>query len=84
MESELRFVSGLENRPEPMGAETVRDTKKNKIKKFDIEQLDRGYVVNVGCHTFAFSTKEELLAKLTEYINEPARTERKWFDDNLF
>ena len=40
----------------------------------NIEPLDRGYVVRIGCSSFAFSTKEELITKLTEYINNPIDT----------
>lgn len=56
----------------------------NKIRCVQLNQLSSGYVVNVGCQSFAFSTKEEMMAKLTEYINAPADTEKKWFDGKLF
>ena len=56
----------------------------NKIRQINIEEVNRGYIVRVGCHTFAISTKAELTNKLTEYINEPAKTEKKWFAGDLF
>ena len=58
--------------------------KENKIREIHITQLNRGYVVEVGCHKFAISTTEELIDKLTKYIREPNITEDKWFKGNLF
>jgi hypothetical protein len=56
----------------------------NKIRQINIEEVNRGFIVRVGCHTFAISTKVELTTKLTEYINEPDKTEKKWYDKTLF
>jgi hypothetical protein len=56
----------------------------NKIRQINIEELNRGFIVRVGCHTFAISTRAELTTKLTEYINEPIKTEKKWYKGDLF
>jgi hypothetical protein len=56
----------------------------NKIKDMRIEELSRGFVVRVGCQAFAFSTKDELLDRLFEYIRDPDKTEAKWNNGNLF
>lgn len=56
----------------------------NKLRRLEINELNRGYVVTVGCHQFAIETAEQLISKLTEYINEPAKTEAKWFSKQLF
>lgn len=56
----------------------------NKIRQINIEEVNRGYIVRVGCHTFAISTKEELTDKLLKYINKPSDTEQKWFGGDLF
>ena len=56
----------------------------NKIRQINIEEVNRGFIVRVGCHTFAISTRSELTTKLTEYINEPDKTEQKWYAGNLF
>ena len=32
---------------------------------------NHGFIVKVGCGTFAFSSKEELLGALTEFLNDP-------------
>lgn len=59
-------------------------TNPNKIRQINIEEVNRGFIVRVGCHTFAISTKAELTTKLTEYINEPEKTEQKWYAGSLF
>lgn len=56
----------------------------NKIRQINIEEVNRGFIVRVGCHTFAISTKAELTTKLTEYINEADKTEKKWYAGDLF
>lgn len=50
----------------------------------EIQQKSRGYVVNVGCQTFCFSTKEELIPLLTAYINNPNEIEKQWYEGTLF
>mgnify|MGYP003554511339 CR=1 FL=1 len=89
MDSELRSAGTLSSRPEQMAdcadevaAPTPID--ENKIRQINIEEVNRGFIVRVGCHTFAISTKAELTTKLTEYINEPAKTEKKWYSGDLF
>ena len=69
---------------EPMGMAANAAQGNNKIRQINIEELNRGFIVRVGCHTFAISTKEELTAKLTEYINDPDKTEKLWFSGELF
>jgi hypothetical protein len=56
----------------------------NKIRTFQVEEYNRGYNVRVGCHTFAFSTKEEMIPYLVDYINNPSEIEKKWFNKELF
>lgn len=89
MDSQLKSTGTLSGRPEPMQDcenEVAAPTPmaENKIRQINIEEVNRGYIVRVGCHTFAISTKAELTAKLTEYINEPAKTEKKWYSGDLF
>ena len=55
----------------------------NKIRQINIEELNHGYIVRVGCHNFAIETKAQLIAQLSAYIQEPALTEKKWFDGKL-
>jgi len=62
----------------------VGEDRLNKLRPINIEELNHGYVVRVGCHTFAIENKSQLIVQLSAYIQEPALTEKKWFDGKLF
>jgi hypothetical protein len=55
----------------------------NQIRPINIEQLHHGYIVRVGCHSFAIENKSRLIDKLSDYIQEPSLMEKKWFDGEL-
>lgn len=54
------------------------------IRNIQIDPLDRGFVVRVGCQTFAIEDKGVLIAKFIEYINNPIATEQKYKEGKLF
>ena len=56
----------------------------SKMMSTTISELDRGYVVEIGCSKFAFSTKEELTKALLCYINNPNETRDKWHKGEFF
>ena len=56
----------------------------NKMMSTTISELDRGYVVEIGCSKFAFSTKEELTKALLCYINNPNEARTKWHKGEFF
>jgi len=64
--------------------QVLEQSRPNEIRQINIEGLNHGYVVRVGCHSFAIETKAQLIAQLSAYIQEPALTEKKWFDGKLF
>ena len=53
----------------------------NRPFNISIEGLDYGYLVRVGCQTVAVETKEKVIAKLTEYLENPSEFQKKWFTD---
>lgn len=55
-----------------------------KMREFTVKPLSYGYIVVVGCTSFAIETKEQLINKLTDYIKYPEDTEKKWFAGELF
>ena len=55
----------------------------NKIREINIREVNRGFIVTAGCHTFAISTTSELIKLLTVYIDNPDETERLWFSGKL-
>lgn len=81
------------SRPEPqdevmeqsyIGEMSASSNSKGKIRNIQLREVNRGYIVDIGCHTFAISTAEELTEKLTEYIKDPSGAEDKWFSGKLF
>lgn len=69
-DSETRYISD----------DTVCDGP-TKIRKVSIEQLDYGYIVQVGCQTVAVETHEKLVANLLKYLENPSKFERNWFKE---
>ena len=53
------------------------------MREFAVKQGVRGYLVVIGCQTAGFSTKEELIEAITEYVNDPKGTEEKYYTPPL-
>lgn len=51
-----------------------------EVSKYEIniQPLDVGYVVRVGCQTIAFTNLEKMLFNLTDYLNNPRVWQEKW------
>lgn len=64
----------------PMMAESSSGT---KIRSINIEELNRGFIVRVGCHSFAISKAEEAANLVSDYIKDPSGTEEKWYSGKL-
>lgn len=70
---------GIESMPERISPIGV-----SYILPITIKQLNYGYIIEVGCQTFAIESASLLIAKLSEYISNPGETEKKWNDGKLF
>ncbi len=55
-----------------------------KIREISIKQVNYGYIVNVGCHTFAIESVAKLSDMLNKYLLQPNVTEKLWYDGTLF
>lgn len=49
-----------------------------------IESLNRGFVVSVDCHSFAFEKAEDVGKYIALYLKNPGPIEKKWFNNELF
>jgi len=56
----------------------ILDEPATKMYGILIEPLDYGFTVKIGCQKFAIETKERLIEKLSQYINNPKDVEKKW------
>ena len=54
-----------------------------QAREINIRPLNHGYVVNVGCQTFAIESVEKLISNLEKYLHSPIETEKEWFSGNL-
>lgn len=55
------------------------DATHNKFNhSINIEPLNRGFVIRVGCQSIAFETKEKMLKYLSEYLSDPNSFEAKY------
>lgn len=49
-----------------------------------IRELDRGFVVSVGCKSFAFVHLDDMLHYITLYLQDRQTTERHFHQKTLF
>ena len=55
--------------------ETEATTPKRDIQ---IKSLNHGYIVTIGCQSFAIEEIKTLIKHLEVYLRDPAKTERDW------
>lgn len=60
------------------------ESNKQKIYSINIEELDYGYILRVGCKSFAFVDKQLMLDYLTKYMDNPQEMENKYYNNELF
>ena len=53
----------------------------NNIYDINIKQLSYGYVVNIGCQSFAIENSETLIKGLSNYLKSPSECEKVWMKD---
>lgn len=56
----------------------------DKIYGINIRAVDRGYIVEVGCKTFAMSDTDELIRYLSDYLLDPVTIHKQFFAGELF
>lgn len=71
-----RPVERLRNELQPLVAAS-------QAREINIRPLNHGYVVNIGCQTFAIESIEKLIINLETYLKNPNETEKEWFSGNL-
>lgn len=51
----------------------------SKARQITIEQMDYGYIVRVGCQTFAIESYGKVINNLIDYLKDPEATEMNWY-----
>lgn len=70
-----------ENRPMQEMADPPKAP--NIARPIQIEQLNHGYIVTVGCQNFAIENREALLHRLASYLSNPEQIEKEWQSGKL-
>lgn len=55
-----------------------------KMREINIREVNKGFILNIGCHTFAFTKTSDFIPELTKYLTNPQETEKDWFSGDLF
>ena len=66
-----------ESRPMPMEEMPVEQ---NRAKEINIQPLNFGYIIRVGCQSFAIESADKLISSLNEYLKDPQKIEKSWFN----
>jgi len=69
---------------QPALQETVEVAVPEKMRPINIREVNKGYIIEIGCHTFAFNNVSDFLPQLTKYIKFPQKIEEAWFKGELF
>lgn len=79
----LSSVAASETARAYRSEERLPETLTSPKREINIQPIDFGYIVRVGCQTVAVETKEKLISKLTEYINDPVAAEKDYYNGKL-
>lgn len=52
----------------------------NRAKEVLIRQADHGFIVVIGCQTFAVESADRMLSAIGKYLKNPADVEQKWLN----
>lgn len=50
-----------------------------EMRTINIQPLNRGYILNVGCQSIAVSSKRDLKILLRDYIDNPYQVEQDYY-----
>lgn len=56
---------------------------KNKAYEVRVNQMDFGYLVNIGCQSFSIESNKKLVKFLEMYWKDPKGTEKLWYSGKL-
>lgn len=68
---------------EPMPMMESEYPRRVKAKEINIQPMDHGYVIRVGCQSFVFETAEKMILNLDAYLADPDGVEKAWLSRTL-
>lgn len=55
-----------------------------RAKEINISPLPHGYLVRIGCQSFAFEDHKKMMKYINAYLDNPAKVEKKFYANTLF
>jgi hypothetical protein len=80
---DLQGLQGGDRLMENPCCEEERPVEQPLIRQINIEPLNYGFMVRIGCQTFAIETPDKLIEKLTGYLKDPNTVEKKWQREHI-
>ncbi len=79
-------MNDLEERRDYPCAEMPMETTQMRYDKYalQINSLDHGVMIQVGCKSFAFEDTERAITYINEYLRNPQETIKKFYNNTLF
>lgn len=76
----MAFAEPISNNDYMIGTrqELAIQKKNNHIRNISIEQLDHGYIVRVGCQSFAIENLRTVIKNIEQYMINPDDVEDKY------
>jgi hypothetical protein len=50
-------------------------------RAIEINSLDYGFVVRIGCQSAAVESVDKVIEKVSQYLRNPIQTEKEWYAD---
>lgn len=79
MEAEMMMTQMLMEASDQETAGQNYTSSPAKARNISIKPQDFGYLVNIGCQSFAISKLQDLMIGLEAYLTDPDNTENQWF-----
>jgi len=83
LSNEGRYVGESVCDEQPVCCEPEVTPNVERAREINIRPVDYGYVVQVGCQTFAIEDNELLIQILNEYLNNPQHIENVWMKSKV-
>lgn len=71
------------DRPRPIQDLEEAPMSSKKARDINIQPMDFGFLVRVGCQSFAIESVDKLISNLNEYLKDPQKVEKSWFGGTL-
>jgi len=65
----------------PEVCQEPRPIEDTRTRRIEIETLNYGFSVRIGCQLFAIEDRKRLLQYISAYLENPSKVEYQWMND---